>query len=129
MKQPIDLALQFLLMAQRDMRAFDILVEETSVADESIGFHAQQIVEKCLKAVLAFNQIEFRKVHDLDALLELLTKNGLPEPPEADSLDELNPYAVFLRYDLAETQSLDRQKTKSLVQGILAWGKRHIGNK
>ena len=26
--------------------------------------------------------------------------------------DELNPYAVFLRYDLAETQSLDRQKAK-----------------
>ena len=123
MKQPIDLARKFLATAQRDMRAFDVLANENSVADESVGFHAQQVVEKCLKAVLALHRVEFRKVHDLDTLLDLFAQNGLPTPPDPDSLDELNPYAVFLRYDLVEAQSLDRPKTRATIQNVFAWAK------
>lgn len=123
MKQPIDLARKFLAMAQRDMRAFDVLVGEKSVADESVGFHAQQVVEKCLKAVLALHRVEFRKMHDLDSLLDLFPQNDLPMPPDAESLDELNPYAVFLRYDLVETQSLDRPKIRTMIQQVFSWAK------
>jgi HEPN domain-containing protein len=35
----------------------------------SICFHAQQAVEKFLKAYLVFNDIDFPKTHDLDFLL------------------------------------------------------------
>lgn len=126
MKQPIDLARKFLAIAQRDMRAFDVLVRDSSIADESVGFHAQQVVEKSLKAVLALHRVEFRKVHDLGALIELLTKRGVPVPPEADTLDELNPYAVLLRYDLVETQTLDRSRARQTLLAVLAWAKKHI---
>jgi HEPN domain-containing protein len=38
----------------------------------SVAFHAQQCVEKYLKAVLAFNSVEFPKTHDIERLVELL---------------------------------------------------------
>ncbi len=108
------------------MRAFDVLVLDSSVADESVGFHAQQMVEKCLKAVLALHRVEFRKVHDLGSLIELLAKSSLPMPPDADRLDELNPYAVLLRYDLVETQTLDRDRAKQTLVAVLAWAKKQL---
>lgn len=66
MKQAADLARRFLALADRDLRAFEKLVSDPEIDDEVIGFHAQQAVEKCLKAVLVRHSIEFRKVHDLE---------------------------------------------------------------
>lgn len=37
----------------------------------SIGFHSQQCVEKCLKAILTFNQNDFKRSHDIHYLLNL----------------------------------------------------------
>ena len=65
MKQPRDLALRFLRLADRDLGALAVLVGADDVADEPIGFHAQQAVEKCLKAALALRGVAFRKTHDL----------------------------------------------------------------
>ena len=57
MKQPIDLARQYLAVAQNDIKAFQRLADDVDIADASVGFHAQQAVEKCLKAVLALRSI------------------------------------------------------------------------
>ena len=51
MKQPRDLALRFLRLADRDIRALNVLARSCEVDDESIGFHAQQAVEQCLGSV------------------------------------------------------------------------------
>jgi len=61
--QPHDLARKFLELAMRDRAALRVLEADRDVADETIGFHAQQAVEKCLKAVLILHAIEFRKTH------------------------------------------------------------------
>jgi HEPN domain-containing protein len=37
-----------------------------------VAFHAQQTVEKLIKAVLSHNQIAYPRVNDLDRLLQLL---------------------------------------------------------
>jgi len=36
------------------------------------AFHAQQAVEKFIKAYLVKNQIEFRKTHDIGKLINLI---------------------------------------------------------
>ncbi len=46
MKQPIDLARQFLAVADNDIKAFQRLGADADIADASVGFHAQQAVEK-----------------------------------------------------------------------------------
>ena len=38
---------------------------------DAAGFHAQQCVEKYLKAIVQLKNIRFEKVHDLLALLKL----------------------------------------------------------
>ena len=58
MKQPVDLARAYLKLADRDLKALDLLIGSREIDDETVGFHAQQAVEKCLKAVLVpFNSL------------------------------------------------------------------------
>lgn len=109
MKRPEDLARRFLALADRDIRAFRKLSDDLEIDDEIIGFHAQQAVEKCLKAVLAMHCIEQRKTHDLQLLIELLIQNNLPCPPLREGIDALGPFAVELRYDFITTEPLDRE--------------------
>ncbi len=81
---------------------------------DAAGFHAQQCVEKYLKAILQQNNIRFEKVHDLLALLNLC----LPIAPELelhrDLFAYLNPFAVAFRYP---GESATREQAR---QAILA---------
>ncbi|HEY5581806.1 MAG TPA: HEPN domain-containing protein [Rhodoferax sp.] len=88
-----------------------------------VGFHAQQAIEKSLKAVLSAHMIEFRRTHDLITLLDLLQDHQLPAPPEADWLDELNPYAVEARYGTIEPEGLDRTRALQAVAQVLDWAR------
>lgn len=126
MKQPIDLARRFLAVADRDIKTLHLLISSADSDDQVIGFHAQQAVEKCLKAVLAANQITFRKTHDLVELLDLLRDKGRTLPPNADSLDTLNPFAVTLRYDLFEAESVDRDWIGETVATVRIWAETEV---
>jgi HEPN domain-containing protein len=128
MKKPLDLAQRFFSLAHRDIRAFEVLLKAKSVDDSVIGFHAQQAIEKMLKAILSLHQAEFRKTHDLGELLDLLNKMGIELPPDYSIIDELNPYAVSLRYDFfAEEAALDRVQAKQIIASTLRWVEAQIG--
>jgi len=62
-------------------------------------FHAQQAVEKALKALLTINQVDFRRTHDLEELATLVADVGLALPCAAREFRRLNPFAVDFRYD------------------------------
>ncbi len=126
--QPHDLARKFLGLAMRDRTALRVLEADRDVADETIGFHAQQAVEKCLKAVLILHTIEFRKTHNLDELVDLLKEHAIPQPPNTDELDMLTPYAVLLRYDFGVNESLSRDQAMRLVQKVYVWAERLVVN-
>lgn len=49
------------------------LLVDAEISDEIIGFHAQQAVEKWLKAVLGSRAIEFEYTHDLRRLITEVT--------------------------------------------------------
>ena len=65
---------------------------------DAVCFHAQQYAEKYLKAFLTSRSIPFPRLHDLEALLNLVT----PVDPEFETIREplllLNDYAVDIRY-------------------------------
>lgn len=115
------LAETFLLAAERDEQAYRKLADDPTLHDSLAGFHAQQAVEKALKAVLAHAGIAFRRTHDIAELLDRLEDSGFPAPPHADRLDELNPYAVEMRYGLIEPSGLDRPATARWVGEVIAW--------
>lgn len=126
MTQNTDPVRHTLALADRDIKAFRRLASAMDIEDASVGFHAQQAMEKCLKAVLMHHGIEFRRTHDLAELLDLLTDNRLPLPPYSESLDELNPYAVEFRYGLVEPQKLDRAKAEKMLVAVRAWAEAQI---
>ena len=128
MKRPLDLARRFLEVADRDIRTFRLLAAAVDSDDEAVGFHAQQSIEKCIKAVLCVNEIAFRKTHDLVELVDLLRDNRKSLPPGVESLDRLNPYAVTLRYDLfdVEPSALERDTVLKTVVDVRSWAEQEI---
>lgn len=126
MKRPEDLARHFLILADRDIRAFRKLSDDPEIDDEVVGFHAQQAVEKCLKAVLAKHRIEQRKTHDLQLLVDLLIQNNLSSPPLREGIDALGPFAVELRYDLMATEPLDREQARAVVAAVREWAEQQV---
>jgi HEPN domain-containing protein/predicted nucleotidyltransferase len=67
---------------------------------DTVCFHAQQCIEKHLKALLVFQTIPFGKTHDLDALMTLLPVKLRPRLARSDRTRITN-YAAIIRYPLA----------------------------
>ena len=105
-----------LASAEQDFAACRLLSSGVGIGDAVVGFHAQQSIEKALKAVLSARMIEFRRTHDLVSLLDLLQDHQVPAPPAADWLDELNPYAVEARYGTIDPDGLDRTHVLLVVE-------------
>ena len=61
-------------------------------------FHAQQCIEKYLKALMLYRQVSFPRTHDLAALGYLCGQAGIILPVDDDALDLLAAYAVETRY-------------------------------
>lgn len=64
-----------------------------------ICFHAQQAIEKCMKAVMFEQGILFPPIHDLARLTLALRECGHTVPCVVDDLRKLNSFAVTFRYD------------------------------
>jgi HEPN domain-containing protein len=117
-----DLAKVLARKAEGDAKVARKLAPDPDIDDEAVGFHAQQAVEKWLKAVMALHCLEEARIHDLGRLLEILGSAGLDTPPCADRLDDLSIYAVPLRYaDLLDAEPLDREGTVKLVNEVGKW--------
>ena len=58
--------------AAQDFAGAERLAAEGTEFRDLVAFHAQQAVEKYLKALLVRHQIEFSKTHDIENLLRLL---------------------------------------------------------
>jgi len=120
-----DLARNLLSSAQKDLKAIRNMTDSGIFADEVFGFHAQQAVEKTLKAWIALLDGQYPFVHDLDALLNTLQKLGA-DVEALRGLVELNAFAVQFRYEAFESpdEPLDRRSVTveavALFQKVLA---------
>ena len=84
--------------AENDLaNAVNTLKMEKRCPTDTVCFHAQQCVEKYLKAVLVWNRIEFAKTHNISELVALISaKARLPFKKEEQ--DRLTEYATVMRY-------------------------------
>ncbi|MDQ5902714.1 MAG: hypothetical protein QG672_300 [Pseudomonadota bacterium] len=115
-------ALQFIELAERDRVAFRILAASTEASLAVVGFHAQQAVEKALKAVLIDHGVEFRRTHDLQTLADSLTSDlGLQLPVSEAQLRRLIPFAVEARYQFVENLKIEREEIAGLMNVVLDW--------
>ena len=95
----LDHAAYLLAMASRDIAALRGMRDDLSTFDDSIfGFHAQQAVEKCLKAWIAGLGGRYERTHDLADLVRVLTSLGA-DLAGVDPHPELTPFGVLFRYE------------------------------
>jgi HEPN domain-containing protein len=99
-----------LTLAQRDLRALRGMLDTETFANEIFGFHAQQAVEKALKAWLSLCGLEYPRIHDLEELLGLLEEHAEPVSEPFRRLLTLSDFAVQFRYEIfdAVADQLDR---------------------
>lgn len=112
--------------AGEDQYVLERLIDDPGSPDAAIGFHAQQAVEKSLKAVLTNRAIKYGRTHNLARLLDLLREHGIADPPQAGRLPDLTPYAAQLRYDrlppeVEEPQVSVRAWVLNCVRQVMAW--------
>lgn len=121
-----DLAEQLLRKAADDEAAARAMLPLESVTDAIVGFHAQQAVEKSLKAVLAAREVEFPFIHDIEGLADLCEEAGAGLPEELDGVDRLTPYAAGLRYDDDQPSIVARETALNWATAGVAWARDQI---
>ena len=91
--------------AEEDFRATQILLGVEEFPPSVVGFHAQQCVEKYLKAFLVSQGVKPPRIHDL----VLLNSSCLEIDPDfrsiTDSLHILNPFSIDFRYPGSEVSA------------------------
>jgi HEPN domain-containing protein len=113
--------------AEDDTKAMQWLASKSEISDEIIGFHAQQAVEKWLKAVLGSREIAFEYTHDLHRLITEVTTAVGEFPFDTPEVVALTEHAVPLRYDeILDTEPLDRQAVVRLVDEVGDWAARQL---
>lgn len=121
-RKPAELAERLGRKAHDDAAAMRELAPNARIAGSIVGFHAQQAVERWLKAVMALRGIPQTRIHDIDRLAEILEEDGVELLVDRDRLGELTQYAVPLRYeDLLDAEALNREATVELVDAVGAW--------
>lgn len=94
MTQALDQSILELLQASRD----DAENLSLPVNDRTFGFHAQQTVEKLLKALIGAHRQKYQYTHDLGELIRHVEALGETIPVASRSLEDLTLYAGRWRY-------------------------------
>ena len=93
---------EWIMKAENDMRtATHTLTLEKDCPTDTVCFHAQQCVEKYLKALLVWRGVRFPKTHSISELIRLVPQDGRPQitPEEQEELTDLAIGARYPGYD------------------------------
>jgi len=89
---------QWVQKAENDLKnATHTLKLGEACPTDTVCFHAQQCVEKYVKALLVLHGIEFSWIHHISALIEILPMRVRPEMTPEEQ-ERLTDYAVTTRY-------------------------------
>ena len=121
-----DLSQLLMEKAAGDEKILVRLIDEDDIPDDGLGFHAQQAVEKMIKAVLAHNDVSFERTHNIAYLLTLIDGADIPRPEGADGLPNLSPWAAEFRYARSPDAVPDRQEMRALVEQTRSWAETQL---
>jgi len=108
--------------AGADETLVEKVLDDPAIADELVGYHCQQAVEKLLKARLVDLGVNYPKTHNLQTLVELLEDQGKRLPADLADLDRLTPFATIYRYeDLPQVGNFDRKAAREFIRRMRGW--------
>ena len=113
-------------MAGKDFRALQGMMDSETFADSIFSFHAQQAVEKVLKAWCSLKGICYPRTHDIERLFQLLEAGGVEVPEGFTFLAGLTDFAVQYRYESTDVGlgPIDREE---MVGGVGQFFKYVVG--
>ena len=89
---------QWVLKAEEDIEVARSLAADAKPKRDAVGFHCQQSAEKYFKALLQDLGLSVPKIHDLEAIVDLLLPHDATLKPIRRGLKSLTRYAVEYRY-------------------------------
>lgn len=97
-EQIVTVSREWVIKAENDLKtAAHTLKLGGECATDTVCIHAQQCVEKYLKAVLVLHAVEFPKTHDIEKLVYLLPR-GVLSSWVLEEQRRLTHYATVTRY-------------------------------
>lgn len=127
--QPKDEAYQFLNLALDDAYVCHSLASDPNASLRIICFHAQQAVEKSLKAILVSEGIVPIRTHDLTELAYMIEDAEISLPISVSSFAYLTPYAVTIRYGGDVGGAMGKDEACDLMDSIISFLQKHLGEK
>ncbi len=121
----LEVARLLLEKASGDLSALRVLAVDPAQADHVVGFHAQQAVEKSIKAVLASREVELPMTHDLGYLVTLCADDLEPLPADVAGSRWLTPWAGGWRYD-TESSPIDRELAVRVADSAFDWARSRV---
>jgi HEPN domain-containing protein len=119
---------EWLRKAEHDLTAaaYLLTLREACPAD-TVGFHAQQCVEKYIKALLVFRGTAFPKTHNIPVLRALLPPRLRPKLT-AKVQETLTKYATVLRYPAAgpDVTLAEARKAVAIARRVRKEVRRHL---
>lgn len=90
------LVIEWMRKGENDLKTARLVLAAEDGPLDTVCFHAQQLAEKALKALLTHQKIRFSKTHSLQLLLDLLAVADLEQYRGACII--LSGYAIEARY-------------------------------
>jgi HEPN domain-containing protein len=111
----LEVARQWVGKAENDLKNATHTVRlRTDCPTDTVCFHAQQCVEKYLKALLVLNGIEFSRTHQISTLLAFVPAPIRPTLTQEEQ-DRLTEYAVTTRYP-GDYDPISREEAQQAVR-------------
>lgn len=96
----------------------------------TLCFHSQQAVEKSLKAILIFLDIEYPRTHNISLLLTIIEKGGINVPKIIFPASELTKFTA-MRYpdENDEINASEYKNSIAIAKKVFQWAKQIIHKK
>lgn len=91
--------LSWITKGDRDLALVHDMLPNLKMYPDLICYHCQQSAEKHLKALLLHHQLQVKKTHDLEELIDLLSPfESSISVEHYDNALKINDYAILTRY-------------------------------
>jgi len=98
MNEKIEFIKEWIDKADHDLGSAKLIFAHLPDYFDTIAFHCQQAVEKYLKSLLVFYDLDFQRSHNLVYLLDVLSEKIHIEDNRYDQAILLNGFSVQIRY-------------------------------
>ena len=108
--------LQWIKYSRNDLSMAKATLELSKNYKNGVAFLAQQSAEKIIKAYLTFKKVRVPKTHDMELLINEVSKIDLILSKKIVKAKTLTIYAVTYRYPDAEKRLLTVAKVKAAIK-------------